>query len=75
MSESKSLETKILEVLSDLKEPIDTLEVSKKIFGKSGTQKMVNPTLYNLQKKEFIIRTTKEGTLRPYWSIKQPELS
>ena len=47
------IEEKILEFLSD-GEKHDTFQVSKFIFGKDGTKKKINPTLYSHCKRKVL---------------------
>lgn len=50
---SESLEDKIIKALEDGR--LDTLSVSKKVIGKSGTKAQVNPTLYAMEKKGVLV--------------------
>jgi len=67
--QSFDIKTKILKELEECNEPIDTLQVSKKVFGVGSTQKMVNPSLYALLKEGKIEKVTKDGSQRPCWKL------
>jgi hypothetical protein len=70
------LSEKILTVLliSDIMEEntdgsLDTLTISKKVIGPNGTQKDVNPTLYQLEREKRIVRIKIQNKARPHWKI------
>ena len=70
-STDEEIEKAILKVLGSLKDgsTIDTLALSKAVFGTQGTQKMVNKHVYSLEKKKKVIKVTKEGVARPSWKL------
>jgi hypothetical protein len=66
------LKMRILDVLRDESVPLqglDTLEVAKRVMGVDGTQKDVNPTLYQLKKDGIVRRIKHENKQRPHWKI------
>ena len=60
---------KIMSALETVGE-LDTLQVSKKVFGAKGTKKMVNVYLYDLLKQNKIEKIEKQGIPRPFWKLK-----
>jgi predicted transcriptional regulator len=66
------LKIRIMDVLRDESVPphgLDTLEVAKRVMGVKGTQKDVNPTLYQLEKEGIVKRIKLENKERPLWKI------
>lgn len=58
----------IIETLTAATAPVKTLVLAK-LLGPSASCKMVNPTLYRLQKEGRIVRHANENGTDPHWSI------
>lgn len=70
-STNEEIEKMILKVLESLKDgsAIDTLALSRAVFGSKSTQKMINKNVYSLEKKKKVIKVTTEGVARPSWKL------
>jgi len=64
------MESKILNLLKEQTEPLDALQVSKKVVGSKGTKKDVNRFLYKLEKEGKINKLAPPKGVRPLWQIK-----
>lgn len=64
-------EDQILEYLkgASKENPKPTLEISKAVFGNGATKRIINPTLYKLQKKGQIEKIANENGGNPRWYI------
>jgi hypothetical protein len=72
-----SLPERIVDILENLddNESLDALQIAKIIFGNNATQKQVNPTLYNLLKKNKVEKIPgSNGSKRPKWKIHDQDI-
>ena len=67
----QDLRARILLFLNTQTLPAKTVEISKSIYGKGATAKMVNPALYSLEKDGVLVKVAKENGGDPRWSIKR----
>jgi hypothetical protein len=49
--------------------PMKTVEIAKELFGPEATAKQVNPTLYSLEKKGRVVKTTNSDGKEPRWAL------
>ena len=67
----QDLRSRILLFLNTQTLPAKTVEISKSIYGKGATAKLVNPALYSLEKDGVLVKVAKENGGDPRWSIKR----
>lgn len=68
------IRSRIVTFLNTQTAPAKTLDISKSIYGKGATAKLVNPALYSLEKEGVLIKTAKENGGDPRWTIKRATL-
>jgi hypothetical protein len=75
MSEGKvnevTIDSKVLELLGASDSPVSTLELARGVGGKGSTTKLVNPTLYKLERDGKIVKTAEENGSKPHWALKK----
>jgi hypothetical protein len=49
--------------------PMKTVEIAKALFGPEATAKQVNPTLYSLEKRGRVVKTTNSDGKEPRWAL------
>lgn len=49
--------------------PVKTLDLAKELLGPDATAKMVNPTLYTLEKQGHVVKTSSSEGKDPRWSL------
>ena len=65
----ESLLNLIVAYLSDKTEPVPTLQIAKYVLGSKATKKMVNPSLYTLQKLGKVRKIAEENGGNPRWIL------
>jgi len=55
-----------------IRPPMKTIDIAKELFGTNGESKMVNPTLYGLEKKGLLVKIADEGGKNPRWTVAKP---
>lgn len=63
------IQLQILTFLQD-KDFTSTLEISKAVFGKGSTKKMINTHLYSLLKQGQVEKQAEDDGTKPQWKIK-----
>lgn len=66
---ASDLQHAILNVLTDAEEGLDALQIAREVIGPKATRKLVNPSLYKMEKSKLLTRTILEGTSRPMWTV------
>jgi len=66
------MDTKIVEYLTEIGDFVPTLEIAKGLYGPTASKKMINPTLYKLERQGIIEKTALENGAQPRWKIKEP---
>ena len=61
---------KIIDFLKNQLEPVPPLVISKEVYGKKGTKKMINPELYALQREGILQKVANKDGTKPLWSLK-----
>ena len=67
--DSEEIQTNIISFLSERGEEVSTLDISKAVFGKGSTKKMINKYLYSLEKMGEIEKVSEEDGTKPRWKV------
>jgi hypothetical protein len=67
----QELRPRILAFLTAQTTPVKTIEISRNIYGKGASSKLINPCLYTLEKQGLLVKTAKNNGGDPRWSIKR----
>ena len=62
----------IYDFLQD-KDYTPTIEISRAVFGKGATKKMVNKHLYTLLKENKVVKRCEDDGTKPCWKILEEE--
>jgi len=68
LSESQKQIT-ILQYLKQMNSEVKTVELSKHIYGKSATRKMINPMIYKMSTQQLVEKIADENGVNPRWKI------
>ena len=50
-------------------EGVNPGRMAKEIYGQQATKKLINPTLYKLKNKNYVVKTSREDGSKPRWRI------
>lgn len=68
--DSEYIQMQIITFLQD-KDFTPTLEISKAIFGKGATKKLINKHLYSLQREGQVEKIAEENGTKPRWKLSE----
>lgn len=69
MEDVEYIQLQIISFLTEREEEVPTLEISKAVFGKGATKKMINKHLYALERAGQVKKIAEEDGTKPRWKV------